>query len=226
MDLLRGKLSDNVMLVVADREDGLFPHPKEISLDCSCPDWATMCKHVAAVLYGVGARLDEHPELLFLLRGVDHEELIAADAEAAVTSAIVRGKKRRVVAGDLSDVFGIELAADSATADADSCEQSPQEIATTKRVSRAEGSRAAADHEENSGHRERRPPRKSSVTAAASPPSSKKRAAVPPPHMTTTAKATPTGKTAAVEKSAPAGKRVTKTTGHTKATAATKKTKS
>ena len=43
--------------------------------------------------------------------------------------------------------------------------------------------------------------------------------------MTTTAKATPTGKTAAVKKSAPAGKRVTKTTGRTKATAATKKTK-
>ena len=137
LDLLRGKLSDNVMSVVSDREDGLFPQPKEISLDCSCPDWATMCKHVAAVLYGVGARLDEHPELLFLLRGVDHEELIAADAEAAVTSAIVRGKKRRVVAGDLSDVFGIELAADSANAEADSCAQSPQETATTKRVRRA-----------------------------------------------------------------------------------------
>ena len=57
--------------------DGLFPAPDEIKLSCSCPDWAAMCKHVAAVLYGVGARLDAEPELLFTLRGVDPAELIA-----------------------------------------------------------------------------------------------------------------------------------------------------
>ena len=84
LDLLQGKLSGQVMEVVTDRNEGLFPLPGEISLKCSCPDWAVMCKHVAAVLYGVGARLDQKPELLFKLRGVDHEELIAADAEAAV----------------------------------------------------------------------------------------------------------------------------------------------
>ena len=67
LELLQGRLSDHVMAVVTDRQDGLFPAPKEISFECSCPDWAVMCKHVAAVLYGVGARLDARPELLFLL---------------------------------------------------------------------------------------------------------------------------------------------------------------
>ncbi|MBZ0187437.1 MAG: SWIM zinc finger family protein, partial [Candidatus Obscuribacterales bacterium] len=58
IELLSGRLSNSVMQIVTDRANGLFPHPSEISLDCSCPDWAAMCKHVAAVLYGVGARLD------------------------------------------------------------------------------------------------------------------------------------------------------------------------
>jgi uncharacterized Zn finger protein len=225
LDLLRGKLSDNVMSVVSDREEGLFPQPKDISLDCSCPDWATMCKHVAAVLYGVGARLDQHPELLFLLRGVDHEELIAADAEAAVTSAIVRGKKRRVVAGDLSDVFGIELAADSDNADADSNARSPRETVTTKRVRRAKTAVPPPIMKKMAATK-KTATTKSTETAAPRPRSSKKRTAVPPPHMTTIAKATPTGKTAAVKKSAPAGKRVKKSTSRTKAAAATKKTRS
>ncbi len=112
IELLQGNLSDQVMEVVTDRQNGLFPLPGEISLKCSCPDWATMCKHVAAVLYGVGARLDAKPELLFKLRGVDHEELIAADAQAAVASATAGGKSKRLDSDDLSDVFGIELAAD------------------------------------------------------------------------------------------------------------------
>ncbi len=72
LELLQGKLSDNVMKTVTDPVAGLFPQPSEIKLDCDCPDWATMCKHVAAVLYGVGTRLDQSPELLFLLRNVDH----------------------------------------------------------------------------------------------------------------------------------------------------------
>ena len=117
LELLQGRLSDHVMAVVTDRQDGLFPSPKEISFECSCPDWAVMCKHVAAVLYGVGARLDAKPELLFLLRGVNHEELIEADAEAAVAGATARGKSKRLAAADLSDVFGIDIEAggDAAT---------------------------------------------------------------------------------------------------------------
>jgi len=111
IELLRGSLSDSTMEVVTDRQNGLFPLPNEISLNCNCPDWAVMCKHVAAVLYGVGARLDTNPELLFKLRGVDHEELIDADAEAAVSAATNKGKSKRLNTDDLSDVFGIDLAA-------------------------------------------------------------------------------------------------------------------
>jgi uncharacterized Zn finger protein len=110
MDLLRGKLSGPVMEVITRKDGGLFPKPKEIHLDCSCPDWADMCKHVAATLYGVGARLDESPELLFALRGVDHLELIAETTQnlAADLAAPADGADT-LDAGSLSEVFGIEL---------------------------------------------------------------------------------------------------------------------
>ncbi len=110
LELLEGRISEGVMEVVTDRDSGLFPLPKEIEFACDCPDYATMCKHIAAVLYGVGARLDRQPESLFLLRGVDHGELITASADDAVAEATARGGSlRRVAAADLSDVFGIEL---------------------------------------------------------------------------------------------------------------------
>jgi uncharacterized Zn finger protein len=116
LELLQGNLSSRVMEVVTERDQGLFPRPKEIHLGCSCPDYATMCKHVAAVLYGVGARLDTKPELLFLLRGVDHAELVGEEAAAAVVKA--PAKKGRVLAQDsLADVFGIELGEEPAPAD-------------------------------------------------------------------------------------------------------------
>lgn len=107
LELLQGKLSNQVMEIVTDPKNGLFPSPREIKLNCDCPDWATLCKHIAAVLYGIGARLDQQPELLFVLRGVDHNDLISAEVQ------ILKGKKdkgkRRQLRGDLSDVFGIEL---------------------------------------------------------------------------------------------------------------------
>lgn len=108
LELLQGRFSDNVMQIVADQNQGLFPQPSEIKLACDCPDWAGMCKHIAAALYGVGARLDHQPELLFLLRDVDHEELITADLD--IQSATSRkGKRRRLAGADLSDVFGLDM---------------------------------------------------------------------------------------------------------------------
>jgi uncharacterized Zn finger protein len=109
IDLLRGKLDHGVMEVVTDRKEGLFPLPGEMKFDCDCPDWAGMCKHVAAVLYGVGARLDESPEMLFVLRGVNHEELV--DVTAAITDAAKAGtSRRRIASSGIADVFGIEIA--------------------------------------------------------------------------------------------------------------------
>ncbi len=109
LDLLQGRLSKGVMEVVTEPRTGLFPLPKEIALSCSCPDWAVMCKHVAAVLYGVGARLDQEPSLLFLLRGVDENELITAGADAAAAIGEARGPAR-IAESDLSDLFGIDMA--------------------------------------------------------------------------------------------------------------------
>lgn len=109
IDLLRGKLDRGVMEVVSDRREGLFPLPGEITFDCDCPDSAGLCKHIAAVLYGVGARLDHAPELLFHLRGVNHEELI--DVSAVVTGVAKAGtSRRRIAASGLADVFGVEMA--------------------------------------------------------------------------------------------------------------------
>jgi uncharacterized Zn finger protein/DNA-binding transcriptional regulator YiaG len=118
IELLQGRLSDEIMRAVTDPEHGLFPRPGEIKYTCNCPDWADMCKHIAAVMYGIGARLDEQPELLFRLRGVDHEELLGAEAAVGViTGAGSRRARRRVLAkDDLSAVFGVDLESEPAEA--------------------------------------------------------------------------------------------------------------
>lgn len=112
MELLQGKLSERVMEIMTRHESGLFPSPKEITLDCSCPDWADMCKHVAAALYGVGARLDEKPELLFLLRHVSHQDLVSgSSAVTALTGAKTGADHATLSTAEISEVFGIDMAA-------------------------------------------------------------------------------------------------------------------
>lgn len=109
--LLQGRLSDDLMAVVADRKKGLFPARSEIDYQCDCPDGAGMCKHIAAVMYGIGARLDTQPELLFLLRGVNQEELIStnASAESLVGKGSKRSRRRSFSGDQLGNVFGVEL---------------------------------------------------------------------------------------------------------------------
>ncbi len=110
LDLLQGRLSKDILGDITARESGLFPSPKEIDLNCSCPDWADMCKHVAAVLYGVGARLDERPELFFTLRGVDMQELVtAASATAAAPVTGVPTADPALAGADLTEIFGVEI---------------------------------------------------------------------------------------------------------------------
>ena len=108
VDLLKGTLSDGVMKAVASRDQGLFPGPKEIKMNCTCPDYASLCKHIAAVIYGIGARLDHRPELLFQLRGVEPTELAT---EGGVDAIVKKGKgtKRKLAKADLQEIFGIEL---------------------------------------------------------------------------------------------------------------------
>jgi uncharacterized Zn finger protein len=106
LELLQGKISKQVMTIVSDRENGLFPLPGEMKLDCSCPDWAVMCKHVAAVLYGVGARLDTQPDLLFILRGVDASELISSDI---ILPESGHAPGEAIAEDQLGDIFGIDI---------------------------------------------------------------------------------------------------------------------
>jgi uncharacterized Zn finger protein len=107
VELLQGKLSKSVMEQVTDRDQGLFPKPKEIKMRCSCPDYAGMCKHLAAVMYGVGNRLDSSPEVLFLLRAVDHAELIEQALPAAPRGT--GGNAPTIAASDLGAIFDIEI---------------------------------------------------------------------------------------------------------------------
>ena len=108
MELLRGKLSTAVMEIITREATGLFPAPKQIGLRCSCPDSATMCKHVAAALYGAGARLDREPEMLFGLRSVDPTELVST-AAAGVTAGKSALAKEKALDGDLASLFGIDI---------------------------------------------------------------------------------------------------------------------
>ena len=135
VELLQGSISKGVMEIVTRKGEGLFPSPRKITLSCSCPDWATMCKHVAATLYGVGARLDHEPELLFVLRGVDPTEMV----EAAVDQPPATGKPRRGRAlkiDELSSVFGVDIDMDGVSSD--------EASAPTKRTRRAAKARKLA----------------------------------------------------------------------------------
>jgi uncharacterized Zn finger protein len=113
VELLQGRLAKGVMDRVCREGDGLFPAPAEIKLACSCPDWADMCKHVAAVLYGVGARLDQTPQLLFVLRGVDENELLAGAGPDVSLSKSVGSKAKVLDDTDMAALFGLEMAEDA-----------------------------------------------------------------------------------------------------------------
>ena len=99
------------MKEVFTSEGGLFPKSSEISFNCSCPDWALMCKHVAAALYGVGVRLDENPALFFELRGINMEKFIDVAVENRVESMLENAKKpsKRIMddSVDINSLLGV-----------------------------------------------------------------------------------------------------------------------
>ena len=111
-ELLAGKFPKGLGEVFTTQGKGLFPSPKEIDFDCSCPDWASMCKHVAATLYGIGARLDHDPELFFKLRQVKMKDLVSGAVAGKTRKLLKKARKKsaRVIDdSDLSDVFGIDM---------------------------------------------------------------------------------------------------------------------
>jgi uncharacterized Zn finger protein len=110
IELLQGRFSKGVMERVCRQKTGLFPSPHEIQLSCSCPDWAGMCKHVAAVLYGIGARLDQQPELLFRLHSVDEKDLIAGTGKALPQAKRAPAAGKVLGGEDLAALFGLDMA--------------------------------------------------------------------------------------------------------------------
>ncbi len=108
LDLLGGKVGDSVLKVITDRDQGLFPGPKEIKINCNCLDWADLCKHAAAVLYAIGLRFDAEPELFFKLRGVNYEDLVSQAADA-VAQEPAAGNAVVIADDDISAMFGIDM---------------------------------------------------------------------------------------------------------------------
>jgi uncharacterized Zn finger protein len=115
VELLQGRFSKGVMERICRQSTGLFPSPREIELSCSCPDWAGMCKHVAAVLYGIGARFDQQPELLFLLHQVNEQELIAKVGRELPLAKQGPAASKILAHEDLSDMFGLDMAQSTET---------------------------------------------------------------------------------------------------------------
>ena len=109
---------------------------------CTCPDWAGMCKHVAAAMYGVGNRLDSSPELLFVLRGVDHLELI----EQAIPTAPVKSKGTAptIATDELGAIFGIEIGDVPPTAANSNVREKPAVRKIAKRVGPVKKAAAAS----------------------------------------------------------------------------------
>ncbi len=112
--LLEGKFPEAFKKLFFQETAGLFPTPSQITLDCSCPDWANMCKHVTAALLGVGARLDEQPELFFTLRKLDLTELTARVIKKQAGKLLKKSdtKSKRSLemdAGGLEELFGVSL---------------------------------------------------------------------------------------------------------------------
>ena len=178
IELLQGRLSTEVMSVMTSQETGLFPRPAEIRFTCSCPDSAGMCKHIAAVMYGIGNRLDTQPELLFLLRGVDSADLLANIAAAPDTGTFPDAEA--LVAEELSDVFGVEIDTSVPTvppAIAPESEIAPKRPRgrPRKRTPAAAPAPAAAPEPETAPKRPRGRPRKSTSAAASEPAAAPKR---------------------------------------------------
>ncbi|MCP4698719.1 MAG: hypothetical protein GY862_17985 [Gammaproteobacteria bacterium] len=115
VELLQGRFNKGVMERLCRQDKGLFPKPSEIDFSCTCPDYAYMCKHVAAVLYGIGSRLDENPEFLFRLRAVDENDLVAHADTALPLSDKAPDAGKLLDTDDISALFGLDMAEQQST---------------------------------------------------------------------------------------------------------------
>jgi uncharacterized Zn finger protein len=128
VELLQGRFSKGVMERICRQDRGLFPTPSDIRFSCTCPDGASMCKHVAAVLYGVGARLDEAPELLFRLRAVDETDLVADLDTVLPLSNRPLDAGRVLETDDISALFGLDMDGSNGAITTDAAPDAPEPV--------------------------------------------------------------------------------------------------
>lgn len=145
VELLQGRFSKGVMERLCCQDAGLFPRSSEIRFTCSCSDHALMCKHIAAVLYGVGARLDERPELLFRLRAVDETELLSDLGSALPDTRTKRDTAQTLVHDDLAALFGLDMEESKALAPSHSADAASAGYRTKKLKRVVENQAVAAD---------------------------------------------------------------------------------
>jgi uncharacterized Zn finger protein len=148
VELLQGRFSKGVMERICRQRCGLFPAPEEIQFSCSCPDWASMCKHVAAVLYGVGSRLDDKPELLFRLRKVDEKDLLAGATAGLPISRKKPAAGKVLDTADLSSIFGLDLAGETESESIKPAKAASRKTVRKPRAKKAKGKRTRGARKE------------------------------------------------------------------------------
>jgi len=105
--LVEGRFPKELGELFTLKGNGLFPAPKELQFSCSCYDWAQMCKHVAAALYGIGARFDEDPTLFFKLRNINFEALLKKTIEQKMQSLLENSEQKSKRVMDDEDITGL-----------------------------------------------------------------------------------------------------------------------
>lgn len=147
-ELINGSFPKAMAEIFTHKDSGLFPSPKEINFSCSCPDWADMCKHVAAALYGIGARLDESPELFFKLRNVEMDKLVGqaiSEHKQKLLDLASKKSSRIIEEADLSQTFGIEFEHNSGIASSVSSESAvPISSRNTRKTATSAKGRSSA----------------------------------------------------------------------------------
>ena len=144
VELLQGRFSKGVMERICRQQTGLFPSPTEIQFSCSCPDWASMCKHVAAVLYGIGARLDTQPEFLFKLRKVGEADLLAKAGRGLALAGKGPAAHKVLATEAVAGVFGLDMAEGAAESPAAAAPTGRRPRVKTAPATQAEKASAAA----------------------------------------------------------------------------------